>query len=352
MPFSMVAVTRINEESLKRDKYSLLSPKMMPTFSDVRKMDDKIIVEKIGSLGLQVEKDSFAEIVKSHYSSEQYFKETMNINKLELADFDKHFLWLGLTVLWERWFPKVANFEMLDDKITLGYRLLKKDSQATCDIWWEVWNDILYLLNQHGISDIIALDGLFRGTEFITNWATDFENELFHAGSENPKYFEMRIDFCSGYIERYPDKSELNIENMKRAIAESYFLADKADEGEKLFASYLTEDPSWGWGWINWSDCYWLLSSKDANDYNKAEELLKEALTIEGVRDREDILERLMCLYNETGKIEAAKNIKEMFQKSRKVVSCNNQIVAARKTGRNDPCPCGSGKKYKKCCGK
>ena len=22
-----------------------------------------------------------------------------------------------------------------------------------------------------------------------------------------------------------------------------------------------------------------------------------------------------------------------------------------RKTGRNDPCPCGSGKKFKKCCG-
>jgi SEC-C motif-containing protein len=25
--------------------------------------------------------------------------------------------------------------------------------------------------------------------------------------------------------------------------------------------------------------------------------------------------------------------------------------VAARKVGRNDPCPCGSGKKFKKCCG-
>ncbi len=23
----------------------------------------------------------------------------------------------------------------------------------------------------------------------------------------------------------------------------------------------------------------------------------------------------------------------------------------ARTTGRNDPCPCGSGKKYKRCCG-
>ena len=27
-------------------------------------------------------------------------------------------------------------------------------------------------------------------------------------------------------------------------------------------------------------------------------------------------------------------------------------VVKAKKIGRNDPCPCGSGKKYKKCCGK
>jgi preprotein translocase subunit SecA len=27
-------------------------------------------------------------------------------------------------------------------------------------------------------------------------------------------------------------------------------------------------------------------------------------------------------------------------------------IVKEKKIGRNDPCPCGSGKKYKKCCGK
>ena len=26
-------------------------------------------------------------------------------------------------------------------------------------------------------------------------------------------------------------------------------------------------------------------------------------------------------------------------------------IVKKQKIGRNDPCPCGSGKKYKKCCG-
>ena len=28
------------------------------------------------------------------------------------------------------------------------------------------------------------------------------------------------------------------------------------------------------------------------------------------------------------------------------------QPARAQKVGRNDPCPCGSGKKYKKCCGR
>jgi uncharacterized protein YecA (UPF0149 family) len=34
--------------------------------------------------------------------------------------------------------------------------------------------------------------------------------------------------------------------------------------------------------------------------------------------------------------------------------SATKTVVAPRsvtKVGRNDPCPCGSGKKYKKCCG-
>ncbi len=41
---------------------------------------------------------------------------------------------------------------------------------------------------------------------------------------------------------------------------------------------------------------------------------------------------------------EVRKNITKEFRTSRTAVS--------NKVGRNDPCPCGSGKKYKKCCGK
>ncbi|MFV0528649.1 MAG: SEC-C metal-binding domain-containing protein [Lachnospiraceae bacterium] len=39
---------------------------------------------------------------------------------------------------------------------------------------------------------------------------------------------------------------------------------------------------------------------------------------------------------------------KELYVEQKK----SGTVVKAPKIGRNDPCPCGSGKKYKKCCGK
>jgi uncharacterized protein len=38
---------------------------------------------------------------------------------------------------------------------------------------------------------------------------------------------------------------------------------------------------------------------------------------------------------------------KELFMEQKK----SGTVVKEKKVGRNDPCPCGSGKKYKKCCG-
>lgn len=38
---------------------------------------------------------------------------------------------------------------------------------------------------------------------------------------------------------------------------------------------------------------------------------------------------------------------KELYLKQKK----SGTVVKEKKVGRNDPCPCGSGKKYKKCCG-
>ena len=53
-------------------------------------------------------------------------------------------------------------------------------------------------------------------------------------------------------------------------------------------------------------------------------------------------------------------NLQELKSKEKRAaveVSTNVQdeqttYVKGKEIGRNDPCPCGSGKKYKKCCGK
>lgn len=43
------------------------------------------------------------------------------------------------------------------------------------------------------------------------------------------------------------------------------------------------------------------------------------------------------------------KRRKELYLEQKKSGTIHNET---RKVGRNDPCPCGSGKKYKQCCGK
>ena len=50
-----------------------------------------------------------------------------------------------------------------------------------------------------------------------------------------------------------------------------------------------------------------------------------------------------------TERVQVAKPTSEGFAGSKSIV--RKPVVKAVKVGRNDPCPCGSGKKYKKCCG-
>ena len=33
-------------------------------------------------------------------------------------------------------------------------------------------------------------------------------------------------------------------------------------------------------------------------------------------------------------------------------IDAEDELITSKKIARNDPCPCGSGKKYKQCCGK
>ncbi|SDJ30062.1 DnaJ domain-containing protein [Halanaerobium congolense] len=56
---------------------------------------------------------------------------------------------------------------------------------------------------------------------------------------------------------------------------------------------------------------------------------------------REQLNNRQLSLFEKQRKVDQDSDYKEL---------ASGQIVSKNKVGRNDPCPCGSGKKYKKCC--
>jgi preprotein translocase subunit SecA len=126
-------------------------------------------------------------------------------------------------------------------------------------------------------------------------------------------------------------------------------------------------------------------------DLNRSEQLLLKGLSVSEVRDFKDLAERLADLYEEQGRGEEAKELRRQARGSLPAIQSTGEVkssgsiprqkatltfreeglplgelpnvaallgasspqatVSRQKVGRNEPCPCGSGKKFKKCCG-
>ena len=237
-----------------------------------------------------------------------------------------------------------------------------------------------------------AFEDCFGGTQCLFNWVQDLETELHNAGLEEPQFFRERIAFCETMLGRFSD-GYLPIENFKTGLAESHFELGEREVGDRLFRRWLDDRPQWNGGWIAWSDCYWTFAHQSNKNAEKAEQILKEGLAAPGIEDRRFMLERLAGLYDETGRPELAGAVRAEVErlpntestvsaprptasqveldagprrersfvgqspewdKSPLPASLDPLYSASRPTrvGRNAPCPCGSGKKYKKCCGK
>lgn len=92
-------------------------------------------------------------------------------------------------------------------------------------------------------------------------------------------------------------------------------------------------------------------------------ESIEKALELEGLTDDTEVeiqIDFKKLLYNMHGAkanwlylLEEWENVLTLEERMeiKKQYNRDNTAVS-KKVGRNDPCPCGSGKKYKKCCGK
>lgn len=246
----------------------------------------------------------------------------------------------------------MIDYKSIDKKIMAGYdQLMKGNSVNACDAWLNAWEDIKSAIAELQAQNIDDLQSKYNWSEFLGNYIQDLSFELHNAGIMNEEYFKKRITYCEEMLELCGEDHGLLVDNTRRAIADSHYALGNKEKCDQLYSTWLEENPDWGWGYIGWSDCYW----NDSSNLLKSEEILKRALSQESLQDRSDVLDRAVDLYKELGKHPEAYALKkelETLSRMNPMKHINNTPVRSEKVGRNDPCPCGSGKKYKKCCGR
>ena len=251
----------------------------------------------------------------------------------------------------------VDGFEKL--VISPGRGISKYDACKGCDELLLAWDGLKHYMDKSKISDIWELEKKelreFRRynihPSFIFQLLAD---ELHNAGIKDKSYFEKRIQYCTDFSTYIGDES-VTKENMRIAIADSYFWLGNEAECDKLYSEWLEADPQWGQGYVGWANNYehgW----QGRKDLGKAAGIYERALGVADVRDRYDVVSQALRFYDEIGDKEKHASLREELSRLEPDAlghypDQSQKLASAKKPGRNEPCPCGSGKKYKKCCG-
>jgi tetratricopeptide (TPR) repeat protein len=389
---SWVAMDRIVERKRATDARYRRQTAGRPLRSAARPLSEADLLAKLRTFGIALDRWTLAGLAAQALSAEEIAKPLLDqlSRKSKREERESDWIWICVAALWERWFPDVPSFERLDDRMQAGYdQVAAGETAAACHTWLTAWADVCCLLDKAGLESIAAFDARFRGSQSLFNWLQDLELELGNAGREEPHFLTARIALCEECLRRFAAEDALLTENWRRAVAGSYYELGETAKTEALYRAWLTADPRWGWGWIGWADCY-RFARRDRQDLGRAEQLLREGLAIPVVRDRPDLVDRLADLYDEQGRAAHARAVRRAAHRPAPTVAMVDvraegrglrqkttltfggeglplkQLsdviadlqdpalpVSARrqKVGRNEPCPCGSGKKFKRCCG-
>lgn len=177
--------------------------------------------------------------------------------------------------------------ERSGDSITAGKHGLK------------IWNHLLKLLEITGAKSIYELDAGNATIYDLLYWAATFVDNLHNASIKEKKFEKHKLSVCELYVDMHRGmlhKDVRNLGNIRTSLAECYFKMGKIEKADSLFRKWLSAEPDWGFGWIGWSDLYWLWNHGIEKDFNKAEKILKEGLDVPNINDREHIMERLADL--------------------------------------------------------
>ncbi len=195
--------------------------------------------------------------------------------------------------------PPSQEHDELDLLMRRGQLLLEKNETAkACDVWLELWANLKIRFKPE-FRDIQEAESIFSGCDYIFNWCQDLEAELGNAGNGNLQYYQKRLEYCSEFCSLFPESSDNLMENMKRAIAESYFALGDIVKGDECFEELIEQYPESIWGYVGWGDMYSIPFNKEMKpDYDRAEQIYKMGLDKE-IKEEAILIDRLDDLKKE-----------------------------------------------------
>lgn len=264
-------------------------------------------------------------------------------------------------------------FENIDALMQEGYKLEGAgniDEAAT--VWHETYIKIRQSMADSHINEIRAFDDLFNGTQYVFNWVQDYGDLLEQNIGNHLISLEDALEFLRWTVDAQGSEDEHNKKSLKGQAAVCMIKAGKPEAGDGEFEKLIAQHPDFIWYPIWWADEYYFY--KDSPNYNvdKAIEVLENAVQLEFDEDKDVLYERLIEAYKAKGSKDDMDRVSSLLdewmvayksraeaenERKRAALLKWESLVAPKPTpkekiGRNDPCPCGSGKKYKKCCGK
>ena len=251
---------------------------------------------------------------------------------------------------WDKW----------DQLVQKGYESFEeqKAAEGLC-FWQEAWDIFESVMKQ--VPETETLYGLMESQDYvypIDCWLQDYEMELGNAG----KYGE-RIAFCQKILEMFDWQGE-DDSCFRCGIGESLFREGKTAEAYEYYENWLMDDSQNVNGTNSFS---WILFEN--GDAEKAYEVVRKVTWgVSCYVDNSILFMRARQLADYVGKENESKWYQQQldtFENSIKKWEMDEDeifdeftapkqipVVKEKKIYPNDPCPCGSGKKYKKCCGK
>ncbi len=307
-------------------------------------MTNEEIIVKLKKLIPSFDIDSFITRTREYLSCEDLTEAEYYPIAKYTAD-DEDFIWMACEELWIRLVPEKPPVELIADQVdNLIIEMIKAGQKEK---WKELYRhsrEVLDIILRHTIENTVSGYRLRR--DFYEKLAGmtfyDFDtlvNDLLQSMIGQEEY-ERVIEVAGILGEGLQDDVLLDYK------AEGLFGMGRREEGEKLSQEIISRNPDNPWFLLRAGGYYATYGEKDLE---KAKEYYLKALAVarkhSGKPDGKDelraVYEKLIELSYETGDHSSGKRYERLLN-----------TLESKKVGRNAPCPCGSGKKYKQCCGR